>query len=257
VWSLRADQHSVIMLFRAMGDSTCAEMLRSIEIVWKAGKFVNPKLQDWVPANISLEDKEWTDILTDLASEFNDMITPNFSPGEGKYRVKWEYKVASMEDVERKALARCRLEGMAQEIVMSKGKHMILPGAWDHRDHGRLPALLQALAGLSGTHVERVLPKLKLREEFEMAELLQEVEGDEHRGTPDREEEGGRKTAPPSPRGDEYVEEQAATADAGDRVAAAKKAADELERKAKEAAQKAEAGAKAAACLEELWKKAT
>jgi hypothetical protein len=65
------------------------------------------------------------------------------------------------------------------------------------------------------------------------------------------------RTAPPSPRGDEYVEEQAATAEAGEKVAAAKKAADELERKAKEAAQKAEAGAKAAAGLEEMWKKAT
>jgi hypothetical protein len=68
--------------------------------------------------------------------------------------------------------------------------------------------------GLSGTHVERELPKLRMREEFEMAELLQEVEGDEHRGTPDREEEGGRRTAPPSPRGDEYVEEHAATTEA-------------------------------------------
>jgi hypothetical protein len=97
---------------------------------------------------------------------------------------------------------------------------------------------------------------LRMREEFEMAELLQEVEGDEHRGTPDREEEEGRRTAPPSPRGDEYVEEQAATAEAGEKVAAAKRAADELERKAREAAQKAEAGAKAAADLEEMWKKA-
>jgi hypothetical protein len=42
----------------------------------------------------------------------------------------------------------------------------------------------------------------------------------------------------------------------GEKVAAAKRAADELERKAKEAAQKAEAGAKAAADLEEMWKKA-
>jgi hypothetical protein len=256
VWSLRAEEHSVLLLFRAMGDSTCAEMLRSIEIVWKAGKFVNPKLQDWVPSDINLEDKEWTDILADLASDFNDMVTPNFSVKEGKYKLKWDYKVSSMEDIERKALARCRLESMAQEIVMSKGKHRILPGAWDHRDHGRLPGLLQALAGLSGTQVERELPRLRMREEFEMAELLQEVEGDEHRGTPEREEEGGRRTAPPSPRGDEYVQEQAATAEAGDKVTAAKRAADELDRKAKEAAKKAQAGAKAAADLEEMWKKA-
>jgi hypothetical protein len=237
IWSLRAEEHSVLLLFRAMGDSTCAEMLRSIEIVWKAGKFVNPKLQDWVPSDINLEDKEWTDILADLASDFNDMVTPNFSVKEGKYKLKWDYKVASMEDIERKALARCRLESMAQEIVMSKGKHRILPGAWDHRDHGRLPGLLQALAGLSGTQVERELPRLRMREEFEMAELLQEVEGDEHRGTPEREEEEGRRTAPPSPRGDEYVQEQAATAEAGEKVTAAKRAADELERKAKEAAE--------------------
>jgi hypothetical protein len=256
IWSLRAEEHSVLLLFRAMGDSTCAEMLRSIEIVWKAGKFVNPKLQDWVPSDINLEDKEWTDILADLASDFNDMVTPNFSVKEGKYKLKWDYKIASMEDIERKALARCRLESMAQEIVMSKGKHRILPGAWDHRDHGRLPGLLQALAGLSGTQVERELPKLRMREEFEMAELLQEVEGDEHRGTPDREEEEGRRTVPPSPRGDEYVQEQAATAEAGEKVTAAKRAADELERKAREAAQKAKAGAKAAADLEEMWKKA-
>jgi hypothetical protein len=257
IWSLRAEEHSVLLLFRAMGDSTCAEMLRSIEIVWKAGKFVNPKLQDWVPSDINLEDKEWTDILADLASDFNDMVTPNFSVKEGKYKLKWDYKVASMEDIERKALARCRLESMAQEIVMSKGKHRILPGAWDHRDHGRLPGLLQALAGLSGTQVERELPRLRMREEFEMAELLQEVEGDEHRGTPEREEEEGRRTAPPSPRGDEYVQEQAATAEAGDEVTAAKRAADELDRKAKEAAKKAQAGAKAAADLEEMWKKAS
>jgi hypothetical protein len=256
IWSLRAEEHSVLLLFRAMGDSTCAEMLRSIEIVWKAGKFVNPRLQDWVPSDINLEDKEWTDILADLASDFNDMVTPNFSVKEGKYKLKWDYKVSSMEDIERKALARCRLESMAQEIVMSKGKHRILPGAWDHRDHGRLPGLLQALACLSGTHVERELPRLRMREEFEMAELLHEVEGDEHRGTPEREEEGGRRTAPPSPRGDEYVREQAATAEVGDKVTAAKRAAEDLDRKAKEAAKKAQAGAKAAADLEEMWKKA-